>query len=122
MASLIEANDAYRFSILLAGAEQVQPLVGQGAVVAAAGWRLFGTQGADGDGEGVLSERAVLIEVLAEVLAVSAELLDAFPGGMDHVVDLRAIPVLHSAPHIGHEPVTVPVETLRVVNPGVVNV
>lgn len=112
MASLVEANDAYRFSILLAGAEQVQPLVGQGAVVAAAVWQLFGAQGADRDGEGVLSESAVL----TVVLAVSAELLDAFPGGMNHIMDLRAIPVLYSAPHIGHEPVTVPVETLRVVS------
>lgn len=119
---LVEADDTYRLGIMLAGAEQVQPLVGQCAVVAAAGWWLFRAQGTDCDGEGILSEGTVLIVVLAEALAIFAELPDAFPGGMDHIVDLRAVPVLQSAPHIGHEAITIPEETLWVVNHGVVNV
>lgn len=119
--SLVEANDTYWLSIMLAGAEQVQPLIGQSAVVATAGWCLLMAQGADCDGEGALSEGAVLIVVFTEALAVFAELLDAFQGGMDHIVDLRAVPVLQFASHVGHEAVTVSVETLRVVNHGVVN-
>lgn len=119
--SLVEANDTYRISIVLAGAEQIQPLVSQGAVVTTAGWCLFTAQGADCDGEGVLSEGAVLVVVFTEALAVFAEFLDAFQGGMDHIVDLRAVPVLQFASHVGHEAVTVSLETLWVVNHGVVN-
>lgn len=37
---LVEANDIYGFTIILFRAEQIEPLVGQGAVVAAAGGRL----------------------------------------------------------------------------------
>lgn len=120
--SLVETDDTYWLSIVLAGAEQVQPLVGQSAVIATAGWGLLMIQGTDSDGEGVLSEGAVLVVVLTEALAVFAELLDAFKGGMDHIVDLRAVPVLEFASHVGHEAITVSVETLRVVNHGVVDV
>lgn len=119
--SLVETNDTYRLSIMLAGAEQVQPLVGQGAVIATAGWCLLMNQGADCDGEGVLSEGAVLVVVFTEALAVFTELLDVFQGGVDHIVDLRAVPVLQFASHVGHEAITVSVESLWVVNHGVVN-
>lgn len=119
--SLREANDAYWLSIMLAGAEQVQPLVGQGTVVATAGRRLFMVQGADCEREGILSEGTILIVVLTEALAVFAELLNAFPGRMHHIVDLRAVPVLQPSPHVVHEAVTVSMETLRVVDLGVVD-
>lgn len=120
--SLVETNDTYWLSVVLAGAEQVQPLVGQSAVVATAGWGLLKTQGTDSDGEGVLREGAVLVVVFTEALAVLAVLLNAFKGGVNHIVNLRAVPILEFASHIGHEAVTVSVETLGVVNHGVVDV
>lgn len=119
--SLGEADDAYWLSIMLAGTEQVQPLVGQGTLVATAGWWLFMVQGADCDWEGVLGKGTIFIVVLTEALAVFAQLLDDFPGCVYHIVGLRAVPVLQSAPHIVHEAVTVSMETLRVVSLGVVD-
>lgn len=42
-----------RFTIILFRAEQIEPLVGQGAVVAAAGGRLSVVQGANCERDGV---------------------------------------------------------------------
>ena len=79
---LVEANDIYGFTIVLFRAEQIEPLVGQGAVVTAAGRRLSGVQGATCERDGVLGERAVFIVILTEALTVFAELPDDCPRGM----------------------------------------
>lgn len=89
----------------------------------AAGGRLIRGQRTDRDGEGVLCECTVFIVILTETLTVLAELLDFSPGGMHHIMDLRAIPaLLLSAPYIGHETITVALETLWVVHPGIIDV
>lgn len=79
---LVEANDIYGFTIIFFRAEQIEPLVGQGAVVTAAGRRLSGVQGANCERDGVLGERAVFIVILTEALTVFAELPDDCPRGM----------------------------------------
>lgn len=89
--SLVDANDTYWFSIILPGTEQVEPLVGQGAIVAAAGGWLLGNQRADCEGEGVLGECTVFIVILTEVLTILAELLNFCPRGMYHIMVLWAI-------------------------------
>lgn len=79
-------------------------------------------QRADREGKGVLGECTVFIVILTEALTVLAELQDSSPGGMYHIVDIWAIPVFPSAPHIGHEAITVALETVWKVNFGVVDV
>ena len=79
---LVEANDIYGCTIVLFRAEQIEPLVGQGAVVAAAGGWLFVVQGANCERDGVLGERAVFIVILTEALTVLAEIPDDCPRGV----------------------------------------
>lgn len=88
----------------------------------AARGRLSRDQRADRDGNGVLCECAVFIVILTEAVTVLAEPIDFSPGGMHHVMNLGAIPTPLSAPHIGHETITIAVEALWVANPGIVNV
>lgn len=119
--SLEGPNDTYWVTIILLGAEQVDPLVLQVAVIDAAGWWLVRAQGTGCERKGILSERAVFIVILTEVLTVLAVLPDVFPRGMYYIMNRRAVPVLQTAPHIGHKAITVTMETLWVVSPGVVH-
>lgn len=120
--SLIEADDTYRVALIPAGAEQIDPLFSLAGVVEAADRRVFRGQSAGCERKGVPSECAVFFVDLTVVVGIVAELPDVFPGGMYHVMDAWAKPVLPFAPHISHKAVTVAVEALRVGNLGVVDV
>lgn len=89
--------------------------------MAASGW-LCGDQRADGEGKGVQGKCTVFIVIFTKALTVLAELPDGFPGGMYYIMGIWAIPVLLFAPHIGHQTITVAMETRGVVNLGKVNV
>lgn len=97
-------------------------MVGCGAIVAAAGRWLFGLQRADCEGQGVLRECTVFIVILTEALTILAGFLNVCPGSMYHIMLRWAKPALLSAPHVGHQTITVSLETLWVVNLGIVNV
>lgn len=83
---------------------------------------MYGTQRADREGIGVMGECTVFVVILTEAFTVLAELPDSFPGGMYHIMGLWTIPALLYIPHISHQTIAVALETLWIVNHGIVDV